>query len=55
LEAQIMTVMTVRSLRILDAFLARAWRRESQPRSIDRYIDYFGEGLARSQGGAPAK
>jgi hypothetical protein len=44
----------VSSLRIVDSFLARAWRREGQPRSIDRYIDYFGEGTARSQG-APAK
>jgi hypothetical protein len=50
-----MTTKMISRLRILDSILHRSALLESQPRSIDRFIDYFGEGQPRIQDGAPAK
>jgi hypothetical protein len=50
-----MTTKTVSRLRIIDSILYRSSLLEGQPRSIDRYIDYFGAGQPRSQEGLPAK
>jgi hypothetical protein len=37
----------VTRLRIIDSILQAASALEAQPRAIDRYIDYFGDGRAR--------
>ena len=50
-----MTIKTVRRFRIMDSILSRSSLLQGQPRSIDRYIDYFGDGQPRIQDGAPAK
>jgi hypothetical protein len=50
-----MTNRIITRLRVIDAILRRASLYKGQPRSIDRYIDYFGDGQARMQDGAPAK
>lgn len=50
-----MTTKTVSRLRIIDSILSRASQLEGQPRSIDRYIDYFGDGHPRCQGSISAK
>lgn len=44
-----MTAKAARHFRIIDSILRRASRRQGQPRSIDRYIDYFGDGPPRTQ------
>lgn len=50
-----MTTKTVSRLRIIDSILYRSSLLESQPRSIDRFIDYFGNGQPRTPDGVPAK
>ncbi len=50
-----MTTKIVSRLRIIDSILYRSALLEGQPRSIDRYIDYFGDGQPRCQEGMPAK
>ena len=39
-----MTTKMVSRVRIIDSILYRSSLRGSQPRWIDRYIDYFGDG-----------
>jgi hypothetical protein len=50
-----MTIKTISRLRIIDSILYRAALLESRPRSIDRYIDYFGDSHPRGQESLPAK
>ena len=42
-----MTIKTVSQLRVLDSILHRSSLLQAKPRSIDRYIDYFGDGSPR--------
>ena len=50
-----MTTKMASRLRIIDSILYRSALLEGQPRSIDRFIDYFGDGQPRLQDGVPAK
>jgi hypothetical protein len=50
-----MTTKTISRLRIIDSILYRSSLLGGQPRAIDRYIDYFGDGQPRSQEAMPAK
>jgi hypothetical protein len=50
-----MTTKSLTRLRMIDSILYRSSLLEGQPRSIDRYIDYFGDGQPRSQETPPAK
>jgi hypothetical protein len=50
-----MTTKMVTRLRIIDSMLQLSSLLESQPRSIDRYIDYFGDGHPRRWDTSTAK
>lgn len=50
-----MTSEMVARLRIVDSILYLSSFLENQPRSIDRYIDYFGDGHPRRSSQSPAK
>jgi hypothetical protein len=50
-----MTTKTVSRLRVIDSILLRSSQLENQPRPIDRFIDYFGDGHPRIPDGATAK
>jgi hypothetical protein len=49
-----MTTKTISRLRIIDSILYRSSLLEGQPRLIDRYIDYFGDGPPRPRHEPPA-
>jgi hypothetical protein len=50
-----MTTEMVTRLRVVDSILYLSSLLENQPRSIDRYIDYFGDGHPRHQGQSTTK